>query len=777
MQKNQVMDIFDMDPDQFGPDRSTFTIVSTLSVAFEHRWNPERTYSMEECLSEGQGLVTCELFMRILEVDMLLGRKHNSLPTEEEYISRFPAYREIITKLYDEILNYDDLEQFDLTGKILDETFSIEELLGSGGMGTVYRGTDLNLKRPVAIKVISRYLRHDEAVQARFREEVANQGQLDDENIVRIYYYGEYEQVSFLVMEFVPGLNLNKYILGQKEYSLSLKESAEMILQVACGLRCIHINNIVHRDIKPSNLIRRDNDGRIKICDLGLGMLWNAIPGEEQSEFRTEMKTRQGTCGYIAPELENDPNVFSPRSDIYSLGVTFYFLLTGINLSSTSGYSEEVLKSFRPDIKDETILSLLDRMLKRDPQERIQSAEEVVDILQQWQENCRVESSKEKGYSLKRFYSIIAVLFLLVAGLLIFYSWQFLEQQHLYERNVSPSNIEVTDPLLEDLTIKPTIGFPKEYINEQGMKFCLIPTGRFVMGNTISPPREYNIMKCRYNNSEIDRYFCYALQEHHVIINRPFYLARFEVTVGDFQKFVEETGYVTAQERGTAVLSSNNQNDESDLEPTVEKKNWRNSFEGQTLRHPVVYVNWKDTQEYLRWLNAKNPPGVKEGLEFEYRLPSDAEWEYACRAGTKTLYFWGDFPEQGKGYLNGRDENLLKGEEGYTIQKNSRRTSFPFDDGFSGIAPVGCFKPNSFGLYDMAGNCFEWCNDWFFQNDEPATVVDPTGPATGTKKVIRGGDWQSSVLFCSSAYRIAIDPNACSRRFGFRLAIGQKSSL
>jgi len=159
--------------------------------------------------------------------------------------------------------------------------------------------------------------------------------------------------------------------------------------------------------------------------------------------------------------------------------------------------------------------------------------------------------------------------------------------------------------------------------------------------------------------------------------------------------------------------------------------------------YPAIYVDWQDAVEFCRQLSEK------EGLE--YRLPTESEWEYACRAGTTTGYSFGD------------DASQL-GEYAWYREKKDRR-SWP-----QYAHTVGQKKPNPWGLYDMHGNVWEWCSDW--HGDYPSeSVTDPAGPSSGSSRVIRGGAWFSSAEQCRSAFRLRESPSIVGNSLGFRVAL------
>jgi formylglycine-generating enzyme required for sulfatase activity len=194
-----------------------------------------------------------------------------------------------------------------------------------------------------------------------------------------------------------------------------------------------------------------------------------------------------------------------------------------------------------------------------------------------------------------------------------------------------------------------------------------------------------------------------------------------------------------------------------------EKYSWRNTGFEQTDEHPVVNVTWNDAVAFCTWL------GKKEGTT--YRLPTEAEWEYAYRAGSTTRYPSGDDPTtlEKVGKLADRTDAAVRA----TIPdwKYMIRAS----DNYVFTSPVGKSKPNAFGLYDMYGNAFQWCADWYgdtFYAVSPAG--DPTGPDSGTQRVIRGGTWNFSPLGARSAERCWTEPDSRNCSAGFRVVRTQE---
>ncbi|MBQ9371480.1 MAG: SUMF1/EgtB/PvdO family nonheme iron enzyme [Thermoguttaceae bacterium] len=178
-------------------------------------------------------------------------------------------------------------------------------------------------------------------------------------------------------------------------------------------------------------------------------------------------------------------------------------------------------------------------------------------------------------------------------------------------------------------------------------------------------------------------------------------------------------------------------------------------FKGDNL--PVEMVSWNDCQDFINKLNEKT-----KDKGFRFRLPSEAHWEYACRAGSKTAYWWGDDPEDGKGKANVADASTKK--------KNPDWICFSFDDGYVETSPVGVFTGNAWGLKDMHGNVWEWCSDWYGVYPM-GTATDPTGPGSGSDRVVRGGGWILPARGCRTADRHRFSPENQGDCLGFRLEL------
>jgi formylglycine-generating enzyme required for sulfatase activity len=187
------------------------------------------------------------------------------------------------------------------------------------------------------------------------------------------------------------------------------------------------------------------------------------------------------------------------------------------------------------------------------------------------------------------------------------------------------------------------------------------------------------------------------------------------------------------------------------------------------MDHPVVNVSWNDAVSFCEWLTGKERSAGRISKDQRYRLPTEAEWEYACRGGSKvsTLFSFGNEVDDLVRYGNVGDLTALK----YFGSENSGNYH-PKEDGAVFTSKVGSYPPNAFGLYDMHGNVYEWCADWIGEYPSEA-VKDPTGATSGTNRVIRGGSWTEPVGFCRSAFRGSCTPDDRGCGLGFRVAVGR----
>ena len=265
----------------------------------------------------------------------------------------------------------------------------------------------------------------------------------------------------------------------------------------------------------------------------------------------------------------------------------------------------------------------------------------------------------------------------------------------------------------QSMATPPLLGKTETLTNSIGMRFAQIPAGEFLMG---APETDLQALD-------------HERPQHRVQISKPFFLGVYEVTQDQYLEVVSEN-----------PSHFRNADDTSDH---VSQR------AGTAL--PVDSVSWDDAVTFCRRL-AELPEEKQAGRT--YRIPTDAEWEYACRAGSTTLFAFG-------GSLSSRQANF-NGERPYGGAENGPN--------LQRTAPVGSYPPNAFGLYDMHGNLWEWCADWFRESYYGRSLrVDPTGPESGRYRVLHGGCWFSFGVGCRSTGRIMFEPLLRNNGNGFRV--------
>jgi serine/threonine protein kinase len=262
--------------------------------------------------------------------------------------------------------------------------YTVTDFSGQGGMGQVYKGVHQVMGRECAIKVLPMSKATPEAI-SNFSREIRTQAQLDHPNLVRAYDAGRDGSLHYLVVEYVPGVDLRKLIRGQG-HPLTQQQAASVILQAARGLEHAHKRGLIHRDIKPGNILVT-SEGIAKVSDLGLaGFMQDAANDPRAGKV-------VGTADYLAPEQIRTPGEVTFLADIYSLGCTLYYAICG-KVPFPGGTAREKARRhceetpwhprrFNPDLNEEFIDVIAD-MMEKDPKSRIQSAAEVVARLEQW---------------------------------------------------------------------------------------------------------------------------------------------------------------------------------------------------------------------------------------------------------------------------------------------------------------------------------------------------------------------------------------------------------
>lgn len=304
--------------------------------------------------------------------------------------------------------------------------------------------------------------------------------------------------------------------------------------------------------------------------------------------------------------------------------------------------------------------------------------------------------------------------------------------------------------------------------NSIHMKLALVPAGEFMMGGEESRTDTLN----RFPYGDDPKWLDAERPRHRVRVTRPFYMGQYTVTLGQFLMFYHDAHYRLELERdGKPSLGY-----DSSAKKIIQSPNFRPWAPGWKIEmdHPVVLVSWNDAVAFCGWLSKR------EGKT--YRLPTEAEWEYACRAGTNTRYYFGDDPEDLVHYANAADADLAAAFPNRTVRScdangnllpDAQTVPFPYlkrRDGYVFTAPAGKFRPNAFGLHDMHGSVWQWCSDWYDEHYyENSPVDDPKGSPAGSSRVARGGSFFNSPAHLRCAYRGHGDTSFRLHNGGFRV--------
>ena len=697
--------------------------------------------------------------------------------------------------------------------------YTILDKIGAGGMGQVFKAQHRKMKRLVAIKMLPPAVTKDAAAVARFQREVEAAAKLRHPNIVAADDAGYANGVHFLVMEYVDGKDLSALV--KKNGPFPVNKAVNYILQAARGLEFAHSEGVVHRDIKPANLLL-DKKEVVKILDMGLARIEQA-DGGVQSEL-TGTGTIMGTVDYMSPEQALNTKDADHRADIYSLGMSLYYLLAGKAAYSGDTAMEKLMAHQNqpiPSLQDvqttvpKQLEAVFKKMVAKRIEDRYQSMSEVVEaleglgfggsitggkgdvastldlssadrkkLLSQAKKKPLgsitevVASEKTKHLVLKIVGGAFATI---IAPILVFYLIRHLEKEDKPAAplaatapvaTVPPVVVATTTPtqppahVVDDGSPKPLVapfdtkqahagqaawakhlGTKVETTNSIGMRMTLIPPGEFLMGSTDEQVAAAlkAAEEIKADQATKDRIQKNERPQHRVVITKPMLMSATEVTVGQFRKFVEASKYVTEAEQygfGNYSDKASDKVKEADKASTGRSPGYPITDES-----PVSQVTWNDACAYCAWLSEQEQrrpwyrPDGKGGWLVAahadgYRLPTEAEWEYACRAGTTTQYSFGD--------------DYAELEQFGWFNKNAGGKA----------QPVALKLPNPFGLFDMHGNAQEWCQDWYDGKwYEKSPPIDPNGPSSGSNRVIRGGYWNYGASMTAVAFRSSTSPS------------------
>ena len=608
--------------------------------------------------------------------------------------------------------------------------YVLKEPLGRGGMGQVWLAVDTHGQRDVAIKLLPPEFRGNDDAIAQVRAAFQTIHALTHQHIVKtIGLIDDPLSGPYVVMDYAPGVTLSRYEREHREQhgSLSVAQVIELLSPVAAALDYAHRKGVLHRDIKPQNILVQAADNKqiqeVWLIDFGLA----AEIRSTMTRHTNGVVDTRGTRPYMSPEqMRGKRALWDGRTDQYALAVVAYELLSG---------------QLPFDGDDDFILM---NAILNEPAEPIPGQSDAVNaVLLRGMAKTREE----------RFESCTAFL---VA----------LEQANRSATPAPKVAPKIEPPLLaapfSAVHVTTTRRLWSEYLSQpeaitttSGSKLMFIPPGEFSMGGNMSAEDLVaHFEKLGYGKADAS-FFKDELPNHRVKITRPFWMAEHPVTVGEFQEFVSATGHRTTAEKEGGGVAYN-----------VAKKQWEQRADclwwspgfTQSDRHPVVVVSHHDAVAYCQWLSQKCGRAC--------RLPWEDEWEYAARAGTTSLFFHGDDPEGLTQFANVADASLKKQIPDWpwmTIRGN---------DGHPFTSPVGTFAANPFGLRDVLGNCFECCGDWHAADYYAHSPVEnPTGPSSGSSRVLRGGSWYSHAIYARCSPRNYNDPAGRDHAVGFRVIV------
>jgi len=626
-----------------------------------------------------------------------------------------------------------------LIGKSLGR-YQILEQLGEGGMAIVYKAYDTRLEREVAIKMLRSDAfppEHLGRILKRFEREMETLAKLSHPNIVKIHDYGEHNGLPNLVLEYFPGGTL-KQRLGKQ---IPWQETTQLIIPIADALRFAHERHVVHRDVKPSNILLT-RKGIPMLTDFGIAKILEAEGGQT---LTATTSVGIGTPEYMAPEQGLGQEV-DVRADVYSLGIVFYEMVTGRKPFRADTPMAVIVKhineplprpaQFVPDLpkKVENMLSGAVAKKREDRYDSMVSFRADLEGLLDDKKNTGltikrqqlvkknnkypIKSSGKNKVRLTSNRSLLAIIFVVIILVLggISFSRYFLgpdPESHLIDPGQTTTK-QTSEPTKSMATITP-------------QKNSQLTT------STPAPSFEIDSSAIRLQDGMEMVYiptgeFYMGSDDGqpnerlvHVVHLDAFWNDQTEVTISMYKKCTDS---------GVCRLPSDDANYRS--------RHFDTPLESD---YPITNISWQDAKSYCEWV--------------ESRLPTEAEWEKAARGGLEDKrYPWGD-------ELPSCEEGAVNGIGGEALCKD--------------VSPVGSFAKNGYGLYDMAGNVWEWVSDWYdssYYDNSPEKM--PTGPKSGSLRVIRSSSsldmleniGQADALRIS--VRLGMEPNSTNPNVGFR---------
>ncbi len=600
-------------------------------------------------------------------------------------------------------------------GKRLNNSkYIVNKILGSGGFGVTYKITEAKINRLFALKTlnIEAQSRSDfDQLQTKFINEAIALASCPHPNIVRVYpQVFQEEGLWCMVMEYIEGEDLGRYI--EKNGKLSESKAIAIITKVGEALSSIHEKGFLHRDIKPANILLRTLDLTPVLIDFGLAREFIS----EQSMSMTDSRTES-----FAPiEQYQRKGNFGAWTDVYALAATLYVLLTArlplpAKFRQESEYDLTPPKQYDLHISDRINEAILKGM-ELEPGDRPKSVKEWLDLLTPPQPKPQ---SKAPPTYVPEYNQPIRVRSLDSLS----DPSDSKNQPELIENglDLTEYKFDVITVNYKGKEINRKEGRAKYFAEDLGNGITLemveIESGTFLMG---TEEEEIERLVKKFDRSVFFSNVFKRESPQHKVNVPAFYMAKFQVT--------------QAQWKAVAGL------------PQVERELKPNPSYHKGDDLPVEEVPWHDAAEFCARLSKQTGK--------EYRLPSEAEWEYACRAGTTTPFHFGETITTDLANYRGNDVYANEPEGKYRAK----------------TTPVGSFPPNAFGLYDMHGNVWEWCADTYHENYQGAPNDGSAWVSEFcTMRVIRGGSWDGNPSYCRSAIRGTVARADRGSYIGFRV--------
>ena len=615
------------------------------------------------------------------------------------------------------------------------DKYELRRELGEGGFGTVYLARDTVADVDVAVKGLPPEVKHNESELESIRRNFALVKRLRHPNIVAVTDLHQalsvsyaskdvesklrvFERDTMVVMDYAPGVTLAQWRRQFPGGKVPLDKAIAVTRQVASALDYAHGQKVLHRDVKPANVMVESADGGklvARVLDFGLAAEIRSSMGRLSHEIRDT----SGTRPYMAPEQWKGERQ-GPATDQYALAAMFYELVVGdVPFASVFDCGDPAVMRLAvttdapaiPADLPKCVRRALSVALAKKPEERFSSCGEFAAALEGKRVSRRGAETQRKGGAGK----VLAALALLAAigvGGMLYHQNQ--------ERQRAEQTVQETESAKGSAAKggKNEMGGPKagdiKTLTLPGgatMDFVWCPPGAFIMGSPVSEKGR--------NNDEDDE------TQHNVTLTRGFWIGKYEVT----------------QHQWTSVMNEN---------PSYNK--------GDT--HPVEYVSWNDCQEFISRINEVGSANVD--------FPTEAQWEYAARGGPFSkgyVYSGGNRLNDVGWYLgnSGRGKYIIEADEGFLdkLKVNNCQTHSVFEGK----------QCNELGIFGMSGNVHEWCRDWYGKYD--VNVIDPHGPTSGVRRVMRGGNWYHPERYCRVAGRNQQSPDHRNCGFGLRLVINQ----